>query len=59
MDHDEHPTTGCVRETLEELGIDIVLDDKSPTITQQIFNDEEYHSFHSLTNQLGMVPNLI
>ena len=40
MDHDEHPTTGCVRETLEELGIDIVLDESPPTITQQIFNDE-------------------
>ena len=50
MDHDEHPTTGCVRETLEELGIDIVLDDKSPTITQQIFNDEGI-SFVSFTYQ--------
>ena len=50
MDHDEHPTTGCVRETLEELGIDIVLDDTPPTITQQIFNDEGI-SFVSFTYQ--------
>ena len=50
MDHDEHPTTGCVRETLEELGIDIVLDESPPTITQQIFNDEGI-SFVSFTYQ--------
>ncbi len=50
MDHDEHPTTGCVRETLEELGIEIVLDENPPTITQQIFNDEGI-SFVSFTYQ--------
>ena len=50
MDHNEHPTTGCVRETLEELGINIVLNEKSPTITQQIFNDEGI-SFVSFTYQ--------
>ena len=50
MDHNEHPTTGCVRETLEELGIDIVLNQKSPTITQQVFNDEGI-SFVSFTYQ--------
>ncbi len=50
MDHDEHPTTGCVRETFEELGIDIVLDETPPTITQQIFNDEGI-SFVSFTYQ--------
>ena len=50
MDHDEHPTTGCVRETLEELGIEIVLDETPPTITQQIFNDEGI-SFVSFTYQ--------
>ncbi len=50
MDHDEHPTTGCVRETLEELGIEIVLDESPPTITQQIFNDEGI-SFVSFTYQ--------
>ena len=50
MDHDEHPTTGCVRETLEELGIEILLDDKPPVVTQQIFNDEGI-SFVSFTYQ--------
>ncbi len=50
MDHDEHPTTGCVRETLEELGIEIMLDENPPTITQQIFNDEGI-SFVSFTYQ--------
>ena len=54
MDHDEHPTTGCVRETLEELGIDIVLDDTPPTITQQIFNMKESHLSRSPINQPGM-----
>lgn len=48
MDHDEHPATGCVRETLEELGLSIVLDDVEPVITQRIFNDEGI-SFVSFT----------
>tara|TARA_B100001287_G_scaffold253939_1_gene236997 strand:- start:394 stop:1113 length:720 start_codon:yes stop_codon:yes gene_type:complete len=48
MDHDEHPATGCVRETLEELGLDIVLTDAEPVITQRIFNDEGI-SFVSFT----------
>jgi ADP-ribose pyrophosphatase YjhB (NUDIX family) len=50
MDHDEHPTTGCVRETLEELGIEILLNENTPIITQQIFNDEGI-SFVSFTYQ--------
>ena len=48
MDHDEHPATGCVRETLEELGLSVVLDDIEPIITQRIFNDEGI-SFVSFT----------
>jgi ADP-ribose pyrophosphatase YjhB (NUDIX family) len=48
MDHDEHPATGCVRETLEELGLSIVLDDVEPIITQRIFSDEGI-SFVSFT----------
>jgi 8-oxo-dGTP pyrophosphatase MutT (NUDIX family) len=48
MDHDEHPATGCVRETLEELGLSIVLDDVEPVITQRIFSDEGI-SFVSFT----------
>ena len=50
MDHDEHPSIGCVRETMEELGIDIKLNDIKPVITQNIFNDEGI-SFVSFTYQ--------
>tara|TARA_B100001142_G_scaffold299511_1_gene323497 strand:- start:326 stop:1042 length:717 start_codon:yes stop_codon:yes gene_type:complete len=48
MDHDEHPSIGCVRETLEEIGLDIVLDGSEPIITQKIFTDEGI-SFVSFT----------
>lgn len=48
MDHNEHPTVGCVRETQEELGLTIVLDDVEPVITQRVFNDEGI-SFVSFT----------
>ena len=48
MDHNEHPAIGCVRETLEELGLEVVLDNHEPVITQQVFNDEGI-SFVSLT----------
>ena len=48
MDHNEHPAVGCVRETQEELGLDIVLDDVEPVITQRVFNDEGI-SFVSFT----------
>ena len=48
MDHDEHPSTGCVRETLEEIGLSIVLEEHQPIITQKIFTDEGI-SFVSFT----------
>ena len=48
MDHDEHPSTGCVRETLEEIGLSIVLEQNEPIITQKIFTDEGI-SFVSFT----------
>lgn len=48
MDHNEHPAVGCVRETLEELGLSIVLDDVEPVVTQHVFNDEGI-SFVSFT----------
>jgi ADP-ribose pyrophosphatase YjhB (NUDIX family) len=48
MDHDEHPEVGCVRETLEELGLDIVLLSDKPLITQQIFSSRGI-SFVSFT----------
>lgn len=50
MDHDEHPAVGCVRETLEEMGIEIQLDDEAPIITQRIFTNEGI-SFVSFTYQ--------
>ncbi len=48
MDHDEHPETGCVRETFEEMGIEISLLDEKPVITQNIFTSEGI-SFLSFT----------
>ena len=48
MDHDEHPSIGCVRETLEEIGLSIVLEQHEPVITQKIFTDEGI-SFVSFT----------
>ena len=48
MDHDEHPAIGCVRETLEEMGIDIELNEDAPLITQRIFTDDGI-SFVSFT----------
>lgn len=48
MDHDEHPSIGCVRETLEEIGLSIVLEQDEPIITQKIFTDEGI-SFVSFT----------
>jgi ADP-ribose pyrophosphatase YjhB (NUDIX family) len=50
MDHNEHPALGCVRETLEELGLSIVLDNVEPVITQKVFNTEGI-SFVSFTYQ--------
>ena len=48
MDHNEHPAFGCIRETQEELGLSIELDDAEPVITQRVFNEEGV-SFVSLT----------
>ncbi len=48
MDHDEHPAVGCVRETLEEMGIDIELSEDAPIVTQRIFTNEGI-SFVSFT----------
>ena len=50
MDHDEHPSIGCVRETLEEMGIHIDLTEDAPIITQKIFTNEGI-SFVSFTYQ--------
>lgn len=48
LDHDEHPAIGCVRETLEEMGIGIELSEDAPIITQRIFTAEGI-SFVSFT----------
>jgi len=56
MDHDEHPAIGCVRETLEEMGIDIELSDEAPIITQRIFTNEGI-SFVSFTYQANWDGN--
>ncbi|MDA7845454.1 NUDIX hydrolase [Euryarchaeota archaeon] len=48
MDHNEHPKTGCVRETKEELGLDIELTDDQPVVTQSVFTEEGI-SFVSFT----------
>ena len=50
MDHDEHPSIGCVRETLEEMGIHIDLTEDAPIITQKSFTNEGI-SFVSFTYQ--------
>lgn len=57
MDHDEHPAIGCVRETLEELGLDIILEPTEPVVTQNIFNDEGI-SFVSFTYKSSWDGNL-
>ena len=48
MDHEEHPSTGCVRETLEEIGLEITLESHEPVVTQKIFTDDGI-SFVSFT----------
>ena len=37
MNHSEEPAEGCVRETQEELGILIELENRKPVITQKSF----------------------
>ena len=44
----DSPSIGCVRETLEEIGLSIVLEQHEPIITQKIFTDEGI-SFVSFT----------
>jgi len=48
MDHNEHPSVGCVREALEELGVNVELSSEAPVITQRVFNDDGI-SFVSFT----------
>ena len=57
MEHDEHPSVGCIREAMEELGLELVLDKQNPIITQQIFTDEGI-SFVSFTYHSSWNGNL-
>ena len=57
MEHDEHPKVGCVREAMEELGLELMINDSKPIITQQIFSSEGI-SFVSFTYQSNWEGNL-
>ena len=48
MNHSEEPSQGCVRETYEELGISLDVDDRKPIITQRSFHRDGI-SFMSFT----------
>lgn len=48
MDHDEHPEKGCLRETFEELGLQLDSTDGLEKITQRVFHQEGI-SFVSFT----------
>ena len=48
MNHSEEPSEGCVRETYEELGIRLDVDDRKPIITQRSFHRDGI-SFMSFT----------
>ena len=48
MNHSEEPSEGCVRETYEELGITLDVDDRKPIITQRSFHRDGI-SFMSFT----------
>ena len=55
IDHDESPDIGCVRETLEEMGIEIQLSNDAPFVMQRIFTNEgiSFVSFTYRANWLG------
>lgn len=48
MNHSEEPAEGCVRETEEELGITVELEQRQPVITQRSFHRDGI-SFMSFT----------
>ena len=53
MDHDEHPAVGCVRETLEEMGIKIEYHQMMSIITQNFYKRRNFICFFHLQSQLG------
>ena len=58
LDYSEHPKHGAIRETLEELGIEIQLDDEAPIISENIFTEEGINfvsfSYRSTVNSIDM-----
>ena len=61
MEHDEHPKVACVREAIEEIGLEVVINDEKPIITQQIFSSEgiSFVSFTYQSNWDGDLDQLI
>ena len=61
MEHDEHPKVACVREAIEEIGLEVVINDEKPIITQQIFSSEgiSFVSFTYQSNWDGDLDHLI
>ncbi len=60
MDHDEHPEDGCLRETFEELGLQLPSTDGLEIITQKVFNEEgvSFVSFTYSCNWNGSIQDL-
>ena len=48
MDTEEHPREACIREALEEVGLEVHPSEDAPVVTQRIFNNEGI-SFVSFT----------
>jgi len=61
MEHDEHPKVACVREAIEEIGLEVVINNEKPIITQQIFSSEgiSFVSFTYQSNWDGDLDQLI
>ncbi len=60
MDHDEHPEEGCLRETFEELGLQLPSTDGLELVTQKVFNEEgvSFVSFTYSCNWNGSIQDL-
>lgn len=60
MNHSEEPAEGCVRETYEELGISVAVDDKTPIITQRSFHRDgiSFMSFTYFSRWNGSISDL-
>lgn len=60
MNHSEEPVQGCVRETYEELGISVNVDDRTPIITQRSFHRDgiSFMSFTYFAKWNGQISDL-